>query len=240
MPLAAGAAHHLTARHNLRVVQHGVHRLQIGVAVGAIHNRMKLSVQRHRCIRRAQAEVGCIRLAIHHNVVQLPLIMPFGRKHAADALDGSEISMRKAVIARDRRLPRIVRMKRPEITIRGNRAHRLGIDELRRKVPPLALFRRSHPDIRNHKHHRRLARLAAHDVQHRVIHLHAIHVDALLVRALLSAHGVQRLHLLTHLLRRNVQMQPAHLHQRNVHRAAKQIMPVSMKGELLHRRQRPP
>jgi hypothetical protein len=60
----------LARRAEARVAQHGVHLVQVGIAVGSIHPRVKLGVKRKLAAECRQPEIRNRGLAIHLKVAE--------------------------------------------------------------------------------------------------------------------------------------------------------------------------
>ena len=89
------------ARGKRRVQHCGLHRIEIRIAVRAIHNRVKLGVQRDAMPADRNLKVRRIGLAFHFNASQRSPIFSGGRQNPTDAPQRSQIRIREGVVAHD-------------------------------------------------------------------------------------------------------------------------------------------
>ena len=70
-------------------------RLQVGVAVCAVHNGVEFGVQRYLVPADLHLEVGGVGLAGNQDLVQSALVFSLRGEDPADALDGAQVSIWK-------------------------------------------------------------------------------------------------------------------------------------------------
>src|SRR5882672_7486521 len=101
---------------------------------------MKRRLQRHRPSADIDTEIGGISLAVHNDISERAFISSCRRQNAANALQRTQISMAKLVVAAHRTLARLLRVERSEFSLRIDIADRLGIDQncfaLKRLIRP--------------------------------------------------------------------------------------------------------
>ena len=84
MPLADGLAavwircedaNNLSLSSEVGVPQRGIYRVEPCVAIGGIHFGMEMRFERQRVSKMREPEVGCIGVAIYHQVAQSALVI---------------------------------------------------------------------------------------------------------------------------------------------------------------------
>src|ERR1700692_1680047 len=92
------------------------HRTKMCVTARAIHDGVKLRVERNRVTARGDPKIRCVGGSIDHDVAERSGI-PAGRgEYSSNALQGAQIGVAEGIIALHRRVTRIVFMPRAEQT----------------------------------------------------------------------------------------------------------------------------
>ena len=98
----------------------GVDHVQIRVAVGAVHDRLERRVERHRLAADVELKSGVVRLALDAQSARARRrTSPVELEDPADALDGAEIGVLKAVRPAERRRAGIAFLPRTERALRS-------------------------------------------------------------------------------------------------------------------------
>src|ERR1700723_3873711 len=90
-------------------------RLQVGVAVRAVHNGVELGMQRDLVPADLHLKVRSVGLAVDHDLVQSALVLPLGGEDPANALEGAQVSMLEGVGAAYSGLSRLSRVPGAEV-----------------------------------------------------------------------------------------------------------------------------
>ena len=163
-PVHAHPALHFAPHVDRRGGQPRAHRVQVGVAVGAVHARLELGVERERAGGRVEREVGRVGRARHEDLLEHAGEAPGGRERPAETLDCAEVGLLEDVGAAHRQQAGVVRHPRADTPARVDDALRYGVGEngleVERFVEPDV------PDVqrRNRKAPRLLVRVARHQL----------------------------------------------------------------------------
>src|ERR1700722_15277982 len=96
------------------------HWTKMCVAARAIHDGVKLRVERNRVTAGGDAKIRCVGGSIDHDIAERSRI-PAGRgEYSSNALERAQIGVAEGIIALHRRDPRIVCLPRAEKTSRVN------------------------------------------------------------------------------------------------------------------------
>ena len=118
-----------TFGHDVRVQEPGVDGLQVGVAIGAVNDRVKSGVEGNGTVSDVDGEVGGGGFAVDYDVIELALVLAVGGEHAADAFDGVEVGVAEGVSAIDRGIAGAFGIEGTEVACGVNVADGPGVDE---------------------------------------------------------------------------------------------------------------
>ena len=105
-PFHAGRAGNGAFRQDRRLPQPGVDRVQVGIAVGAVHDRLERRRQRQRVLRDVETEIRRPGLALHFDASQGAAELSGRRQGAGDALDRREVDVVERILPVNRRRAR--------------------------------------------------------------------------------------------------------------------------------------
>ena len=104
-------------------------RLQVGVAIRAVHNGVKFSVQRHLVPTDLHLEIRSVGLAINHDPVQSSLVCALRGEDATDALDRAQVSVMETIGTAQRGCSRLISVPGTPCSTGLDLAERLGIGQ---------------------------------------------------------------------------------------------------------------
>ena len=236
MPRHAVRPRHRTRRRQLRPPHPRLHRIQPRISRRPIHHRTKLRMQRQRMIAHIQPEVRRIRHSLNSNLPQRPGKPPRRRQNPADPMNRRQVRMRKLIAPIQRRIPRIVILPRPKLPRRPHIPHRLRIHQHRLIV-------------------QRLLRPTSVSTSLLIANSSGFFPGLLVsITTFASVHSIvstdnpqprlpPALRIIRHrhpplLLRRNIHLQPSHLHRHHPRRRPQQLPPPRTELKALHRQHR--
>src|ERR1700739_1067334 len=202
-----GHSDDLSAGHDVGVREHGVDRLGGWVASGVVNDGMEGGVQRHGVVGDCKAEVGRVRLAVDHDVIERSLIFSGGRQNAADAFKGAEVGVAEAVGSADGRVSRAVRVEGAEGAGGVDVADGFGIDEDGMEAHELSGSNSGHEQMRDLEVEGNLARFACAEDERGVVNDEL--VDENLNFALLRSLRIELRHVVALLFGRQVNAERA-------------------------------
>jgi hypothetical protein len=90
-------AHHIPPGDEGGMQEPGLHRLQVGISIGAIHDGVEIGVQWHLVPADFYLEIRSVGLAIDHDLVQRALVLPLRGKDSANALDRAQVRIMEGI-----------------------------------------------------------------------------------------------------------------------------------------------
>jgi len=195
-------------------------------------------MQRHRVPKVRQLEIRRIRLSIHRQVPQCPLVMSGRRKNPRNPFEPAQVRVLKAVVTRHGTFSRISRLPRSKLPRRMHRPHRPRIGQLSLKSNRPLRRNPGQIQVRNRNLHRQLPRLARLQHQVRPIALQVVHhqiqqgsprPSSMFGLACISTRSRRMLEMRS---RRQMNIQPLQLHLRNMKRLPRLVVQRRMKPEL--------
>src|SRR5258707_1312726 len=121
------------------VEQCGADGMEVGVAVGAVNRCGEFGVQGNGAAYGVEGEIRRIGLALDFDLIELAGILSGGGESAADAGEWVEVSIVKAIVARDRREGGIIGVPGDEGAFGGDFAFGLGVGEGAVKIEQLSV-----------------------------------------------------------------------------------------------------